>query len=116
MSDKQGKLLELFALNVNRVLADRQMSRAGLAKNLGITRQSLHSSLAGKPTLEKVEEIAKALKVPPFYLLMPPAERARWDSLEKAGRGQSLLDIDPTSTDQLMELLVENLKEQKKKR
>lgn len=75
--------LTFFLDSVAAILHERRMSKSDLARKMNVTPTSVNRYLGGAntPGIDKVGEIADALSVEPFYLLMSPDERAKWDSL-----------------------------------
>lgn len=80
-----AKLLEVFVKSVKGLLYSQKLSQTEFAQKLGVSRQTVSQFITGEhaPRLDKVEDIAKALDVPAFYLLMSEDERAIWDSKTK---------------------------------
>ena len=76
-----AKYLELFRKNVSMVLVSKDLSQSDLAKRLQVTPQQISKLMKGtsSPSFEKICEVADALGVPPFVLLMSPLEKAKWD-------------------------------------
>jgi len=75
--------MDNFAENLKLFLEDNKISGSELGRRMGLSRQAISTVLSGKaaPTLTTIENIAKAIGVKAFYLLMRPEERARWDGL-----------------------------------
>lgn len=78
-----SEVLGFFIKAVEDLLHSRGLSKSDLAKNLGVSPTSVNRYLGGQntPGLDKAEELARALGVPAFYLLMSPEERKKWDSI-----------------------------------
>lgn len=73
--------VKLLSKSVDILLAERGITRSELARRLGVSRQTVGQYLNGKhaPGIDKIEAIANVLKVPVFYLLMPPEDREFWN-------------------------------------
>ena len=57
--------------NVKTICTAKGITLAQLAQLLNVSRQSLHRYTTGRPTLDTIQRIADALKIPPFVLLHP---------------------------------------------
>jgi transcriptional regulator with XRE-family HTH domain len=75
-----AKLAEVFAANVLRRLLENKLvgrcpkNQAELAAVMGISSQGVSKGLKRAPRLTTVEEFAKALKCPPWELIVDPKE------------------------------------------
>lgn len=76
------KVLDSLVKSIEDLLAKKNMSQTDLASALGISRQSVSQmlNLRRAPNIATIIEVARALEVPAFYLLMTPEERALWDA------------------------------------
>lgn len=63
-------------VNVKRICKQKGISQAELAERLGISPSALNQRISGNPTLDKIEETAKALGVPISDLFIRPDEEA----------------------------------------
>lgn len=61
-------------VNVKRICKEKGISQAELAEKLGISPSALNQRISGNPTLDKIEETAKALGVPVSDLFRQPNE------------------------------------------
>lgn len=79
--------MEKFGELVRELLQQMGISQAEIAKRMGLSPQAIATMLSDRnsPTLSRVKQVAEALAVPSFYLLMNKAERLKWDQLQ-AGR------------------------------
>ena len=79
------KPLELLKLSVQEIGHIKRLSQADIATMIETMPQQLSKQLGGKTDarISLLEKLAKALGVPPFYLLMSAQERAQWDEIGK---------------------------------
>jgi len=77
-----SNLLNLLKLAVTDLLPLKRLNQAKLAELIDVKPQQLSRQLGGKSNarISLLEDIAQALEVPAFYLLMTESERALWDS------------------------------------
>ena len=80
-----ANLFTIFIKNVQELLHSKKINQTELASKLGVSRQTVSQFTSGEhePRISKMADIAKALGVPPFYLLMSAQERAQWDEIGK---------------------------------
>lgn len=75
----------------------RDLSVAGLAGHLGMTRATVNNYTSGKSRLnvEMIEGLAEALQVEPAVLLMEPDDAIRWvlDNSPNSRKGEFALSI-----------------------
>ena len=57
--------------NIKLICKAKGMQLGDISDALKITRQTLHTYLTGRPTLETIERIAAVLGVPSFVILHP---------------------------------------------
>lgn len=60
-------------LRIQEVSKERGITLQELAKKMGITYQSLHASINGNPTLERLQQIARILDVDIWDLFDKPS-------------------------------------------
>jgi len=60
-------------VNIEILLNEKELTKQGLAKRTGISRENLYRILNGNPTLQNLEKIASALEVS-IYQLFEPAK------------------------------------------
>jgi transcriptional regulator with XRE-family HTH domain len=70
-------LHQRFCENLRRVMADKAVTQAELARRLGVSSVHVCQLIAGRnvPSLEKVEQVSKALGLDPEELLSPVEEK-----------------------------------------
>lgn len=64
-----------FTSNLKAQMSRRKVGHSELARRLGVSRQTVHRLTTGKTkaTLDHIDSIAKAIRVPPHHLLRPIA-------------------------------------------
>ena len=59
-------------INIDRILKEKKLSKTDVAKVMGLSRESLYRILSGNPTLENLNKLSAALKVPITELFEQP--------------------------------------------
>ena len=79
-----NNVLKYIRSSIEELLFNKRMNQSSLAKEMGVTPQALNKLMTGDrmPNVSTLIEVAAALKVPVFYLQMPPEDRKTWDGLK----------------------------------
>ncbi len=70
---------------IKDILKEKDITQQELANRLGVTRMSIVKTLAGNPSQETLERIAKALGVEVWELFTPSTSSSDFMALVKAG-------------------------------
>jgi transcriptional regulator with XRE-family HTH domain len=75
------KLLKELVIFVEKMMKKRDLNQVSLAQKMGISKQTVNQFLTAKhsPRVETLEQVARALELPVFYLFMSEADREIWD-------------------------------------
>lgn len=87
------KLVDLLAEGIRLTLEAKEMTQTDFAKRLGVTRAAVSKILLSKrnPSLSSIGDIAKALNVPAFTLLMPEDDLKLWTAAKSAANNPAEL-------------------------
>lgn len=79
-----SKLLKILIKNIENEIHDRRLTKTEFAKQIGMTKQSLHQLLSGdhSPKLSTIEDIATALNMSPQALLGGVVDKQQQPSIK----------------------------------
>ena len=60
-------------IDIDRILKIKRLSKTDVAKEMGLSRESLYRILSGNPTLDNITKLSNALNVPVSELFDQPA-------------------------------------------
>ena len=77
-------------IDIDRILKSKRLSKTDVAKEMGLSRESLYRILSGNPTLDNINKLSTALDVPIAELFEQPS--ADVVSCPKCGASLKLIE------------------------
>ena len=82
-----------MALRITEILKSKGLRMSDLASRLGTNQSNLMKSLNGNPTLEKLQEIAKALNVEVYELMTDALSSAPSGTIQIGGKTYGIVEV-----------------------